>query len=209
MSSADLDLARTHYQALAASYDAATRRIDAIRNRAIAALELRPGDRVLDAACGTGWCIPQLATLVGSTGAVIGFDASGEMLEVARRRAGPNVRLIHADALEVELDAPVDAILFSYTHDMLQSPAVLDRLLAMARPGSRVVATSTKLYARWLFPANWYLRRSHRGYITDFDGFAAPWRLLAERLEDFSVSTGPLTQHYIARGRVPARRHSA
>jgi len=100
------------------------------------------------------------------------------------------------------LPAAPDAILFSYTHDLIRSSRALDNLFSQARPGARVAATSTKLYARWLFPANWYLRATHRGYITNFDGFAAPWSLLATRLDDFRVETGALTQHYVATGRV-------
>jgi hypothetical protein len=132
------------------------------------------------------------------------------MLAIAReRRAECPVELLQATGLEVQVGTAVDAILFSYTHDMIRSPETLDRLLGLARPGARIAATSTKLYARWLAPANWYLRWSHRGYITDFEGFEAPWSLLAGRLEDFRVATGPFTQHYVASGRLPAGAQSA
>ena len=207
MSEADLQRSIAHYNELATRYDRRTRWIDAIRLRTIAALELRPGDTVLDAGCGTGWCIPELARRIGPSGRVIGFDPAPEMLAIARRRtvpAGTPVDLMLTDAKGFGGAASVDAILFSYTHDLLQSSAALDRVLSAARPGARVAATGKKLYARWLFPANWYLRASHRGYITDFEGFKAPWGLLAERLEDFRVETGPFTQHYIARGRTQA-----
>ena len=207
---ADLERALQHYRSLAPRYDAATRRIDAIRERAIAALALRPGETVVDAACGTGWCIPRLARAVGATGRVIAFDASAEMLALARaREAGSRVDLIEAAGADVVLPAPADAMLFSYAHDLIRSAAALDHLLGQLRPGARVAATSTKLYARWLLPANAFLRWRHRGYITDFAGFAAPWSLLAERLDDFVVETGPFTQHYVARGRVPATPQAA
>jgi arsenite methyltransferase len=100
------------------------------------------------------------------------------------------------------LPEPVDAILFSYTHDIIRSRAAVENLLSQAKPGARVAATSTKLYAPWLFPANWYLRYSHRAYITNFEAFEAPWSLLATYLDDFEVRTGPMTQHYVATGRV-------
>ncbi|HST02965.1 MAG TPA: hypothetical protein VLJ84_15005, partial [Usitatibacter sp.] len=101
----------------------------------------------------------------------------------------------------VETAAIVGSIL-SYTHDLIRSKAALDNLLGQARRGCRVAATSTKLYAPWLFPANWYLRITHRAYITNFESFATPWSLLAEYLEDFRVETGPTTQHYVATGKV-------
>src|SRR5206468_7287387 len=54
--SANLERALEHYRDLAPRYDYATRRIDGVRARAIAALRLQPGDVVLDAGCGTGFC---------------------------------------------------------------------------------------------------------------------------------------------------------
>ncbi len=205
MAGADLDRSVAHYRDLAPRYDHFTRRINRIRERAIAALGLEPGDVVLDAGCGTGWCLPELARRVAPGGRVLAFDPSPEMLVQARARIaslGIDAALLQATAEEVALPQPVDAILFSYTHDLIRSPAALANLLRQARPGARVAATSTKLYAPWLFPANWYLRASHRAYITNFEGFEAPWSLLAERLDGFAVRTAPWSQHYVATGRV-------
>jgi demethylmenaquinone methyltransferase/2-methoxy-6-polyprenyl-1,4-benzoquinol methylase len=204
LSAANLTQAIAHYRGLAPRYDHYTRRINRIRLRTIEALGLRPGERVLDAGCGTGWCIPHLLARVDPGGCVIAFDPSADMLAVARERApqASRVELLNATAERVRLPEKVDALLLSYTHDVLRSPAALENLLAQARPGARVAATSTKLYAPWLAPANWYLRVTHRAYITNFEGFEAPWSLLATYLDDFEVRTGPFTQHYIATGRV-------
>ena len=49
----------------------------------------RPGERVLDVACGTGAVARQLAPLVGSGGTVTAIDISPAMLEVARGRPLP------------------------------------------------------------------------------------------------------------------------
>jgi demethylmenaquinone methyltransferase/2-methoxy-6-polyprenyl-1,4-benzoquinol methylase len=210
--SADLSRAVGHYRELAPRYDHFTRRINRIRERAIEALRLGPGEVVLDAGCGTGWCLPRLAHAVGASGRVVAFDPSPEMLAIARSRAratGAPIELLRASGEEVALPRAPDALLFSYTHDLIRSPRALRNLFAQARPGARVAATSTKLYARWLFPANWYLRYSHREYITDFDGFEAPWSVLATFLEDFRVETSGLTQHYVATGRVRAADQAA
>jgi ubiquinone/menaquinone biosynthesis C-methylase UbiE len=209
MPAADLERSVAHYRELAPRYDHFTRRINRIRDRAIDALRLAPGETVLDAGCGTGWCLPRLASRVGPSGRVIGFDPSPEMLRVAQARVkslqgAPTIDLLLATAEDAQLPAPVDAILFSYTHDLIRSPNALGNLLRQARPGARVASTSTKLYAPWLFPANWYLRHSHRAYITNFEGFEAPWSVLAALLDDFHVDTAPWTQHYVATGRVRA-----
>jgi len=205
---ADLGRAIASYRALAPRYDARTHRIDEVRRRAIEALGLRPGDTVLDAGCGTGWCLGPLMALVGESGRVIAFDPSPEMLALARSRldgAAARATFIESSGQTVALPAAPDAILFSFTHDLVCSAVALDNVLGQARPGARVAAVGTKLYAPWLFPANWIVRMRHRGYITDFASLGAPWAGLAARLDDFRLVAGPFTQHYIATGRVRAR----
>lgn len=207
MSGANLDAAIAHYRDLAPGYDRKTRLINAIRQRTVAALALQPGETVLDAACGTGYCLPFLERAVGSGGRVLGFEPSPDMLALARARVAgwKNATLLEARGEDVKLPVAPDAILFSYAHDLIRSRRGLENLFSQARPGARVAATSTKLYAPWLAPANWYLKLTHRAYITNFEGFDAPWSLLAGYLDDFAVETRGTTQHYIATGRVKSR----
>jgi len=56
------------------------------RLRGIAALDLRPGARVLDVGCGTGLNLAPLLGRVGPTGRVVGVDRSDKMLAQARAR---------------------------------------------------------------------------------------------------------------------------
>ncbi len=49
----------------------------------------RPGERVLDVACGTGVVARHVAPLVGQAGRVVGLDLSPAMLEVARGLPAP------------------------------------------------------------------------------------------------------------------------
>jgi ubiquinone/menaquinone biosynthesis C-methylase UbiE len=55
----------------------------------IAQAALQPGERVLDAACGTGIVPRMAAPHVGETGHVTGLDLNAGMLEVARK--GPTL----------------------------------------------------------------------------------------------------------------------
>jgi ubiquinone/menaquinone biosynthesis C-methylase UbiE len=57
-----------------------------VRRRAVRRLTLRPGQTVLDIACGTGLNLAALRAGVGSLGRVIGVDLSPEMLAFSRRR---------------------------------------------------------------------------------------------------------------------------
>jgi demethylmenaquinone methyltransferase/2-methoxy-6-polyprenyl-1,4-benzoquinol methylase len=199
-----LDAARKLYASLAPRYDAETRFITGIRRQAIDALHLQPGETVLDAGCGTGWCLPYLAKKVGPLGKVIGFEPSSEMLALAQARvkhsALENTRLKCAAGTSVKLDARPDAILFSYTHDLIRDRAALENIFAQARSGTRIVAASTKLFPLWFFIGNWYLRRTHRYTITNFDSFEAPWTLLAEFCKRHNVRTTVPGSRYIFAG---------
>ncbi len=192
------------YARLAAQYDDETRFIAGIRRQAIAALNLQPGESVLDAGCGTGWCIPSLARGVTDEGRVVGFEPSPEMLAIAQARVHKhgltNVELHHASGETVTLKQSIDVILFSYTHDLLRSQASLAHLFAQCKSGTRIVAASTKLFPRWFFVGNWYLRHTHRMTITNFDSFEAPWTKLAEYCREVKVQNKIPGSRYLFTG---------
>ena len=48
---------------------------------------LKPGQRVLDVACGTGIVARLAAPIIGAEGRVVAVDLNPEMIEVARRQA--------------------------------------------------------------------------------------------------------------------------
>ncbi|MEU3830222.1 class I SAM-dependent methyltransferase [Streptomyces sp. NPDC029080] len=79
---------------------------------AVAALELREGDRVLDAGCGTGRALPPLRAAVGSSGVVLGADLTPAMLQAAVRAGRDQEgRLLLADVAALPLrSGSLDAV---------------------------------------------------------------------------------------------------
>lgn len=206
MSDPDPRRAREQYRRHAAGYDASARRTMSLRRRAIDWLELAPGERVLDVACGTGLSLPLLAERVGAAGLVIGVELSPDMTRLARARAVhlPQVRLIEAAMEDAPLDVPFDAVLFNYTHDVLQSPRALANVFARARPGARVVAAGVKYPPAWLFPLRLLRLWKARPYLTTYRGLDRPWAPLERYVGGMEVRPLLFGTNYLARGRVSA-----
>ena len=103
-----------------------------------AALDLRPGQRVLDLAAGTA---TSSAALARSGADVVGCDFSLGMLQVGQRAGHDGVALVAGDALRLPFaDGSFDAVTMSFG---LRNTADLDQalreLLRVTRPGGRLV----------------------------------------------------------------------
>lgn len=196
------------YRAIAAQYDRATRLINGVRRDAVAALRLKPGETVMDVGCGSGFSFEPILNAIGPTGRLLAFDHSPELLRIAESRIADagwkNVLLLDSTAEAVNFGAKCSALLFSYVHDVMQSEAALDNLLAQAVPGARVAICSTKLWPWWGWPVNVYLYVTHRRYITNRnENFDRPWAKIEKRLGDFKVGVRwPPGWRYLATGTV-------
>ena len=82
---------------------------------AVEKLELKPGNTVLDLACGTGLNHKFLEDVIGPDGTIIAFDYSNEMLTAAKQRAKENkwnnIVFIQGDAAQLSLDTKIDGVL--------------------------------------------------------------------------------------------------
>ncbi|MFG2874210.1 class I SAM-dependent methyltransferase [Streptomyces sp. NPDC048337] len=108
---------------------------------AVAEFGLRPGDRVLDAGCGTGRALTPLRAAVGPTGTVLGADLTPQMLAAAQRagRAEEGTLLL-ADVARLPLrDGALDAVFAAGLIAHLPDPgANLRELARVVRPGGRL-----------------------------------------------------------------------
>ncbi|GAB3440325.1 class I SAM-dependent methyltransferase [Streptomonospora sediminis] len=97
----------------------------------------RPGERILDAGCGTG----QLTAALAQTGAQpVGIDSSRQMIDRARQRH-PHLDLRVADLRNPGLEPGFDAILSNAVlHWIPDAPAAATAMADALRPGGRLVA---------------------------------------------------------------------
>lgn len=125
------------------------------RRRAVAALGLRPGERVLDLACGTG----DLADEVRRAGALaIGIDVSAGMLRVASRRSVAPGALVRGDALGLPFGGgSFDAVVSGFAlRNFADAATALGECGRVLRPGGRLALLEVDT------PSHLLLRAGHR-----------------------------------------------
>jgi SAM-dependent methyltransferase len=116
------------YGAWARTYDwfaRATAPVGGVRAGCVRALDLDPGDTVVEFGCGPGVNVPALREAVGPTGRVVGIDITGEMLDRARRlterRGWENVAFVRGDAADPPIRS-ADAVLATFVTSLFPDP---------------------------------------------------------------------------------------
>lgn len=154
--------ARANYEAAARDYVIAASRYWPIAStRLVERMALRPGDRVLDVACGPGTSALLAARAVGPSGHVVAVDYGRQMLDIAEKQARSqgltNIEFRLADMSQ--LDDPVasyDAVIcvlgIFFVEEMADVTASLWQLV---RPGGQLALTTMgpavfePLYSIW------------------------------------------------------------
>lgn len=120
------------------------RQIAPLGEAAMAALDPRAGERILDIGCGCGDTTLALALAVGPAGRVLGADISRPMLEVAQRRIAEaeldQASVIEADAQGQDFGSAQWDALYSRFGVMFfaDPPAAFANLAAALKPGGRL-----------------------------------------------------------------------
>lgn len=111
--------------------------------RIVEAVAIKPGNRVLDVACGTGAVTRELVTRVGSAGQVSAIDLAPGMVAIARRKAPTaDIREGNAQALpwpDASFDAVVCQFGLMFFADRVQAVREMLRVLA---PGGRLAIST-------------------------------------------------------------------
>ncbi len=117
------------------------------RNRTLDALALQAGEQVLDAGCGTGLLLEQMALSIGDKGRAVGVDFSADMLEVAvqRCRGLSNVELQQGSVESLDFESDIFDVV-SCTQTLLyvgQVETALAEIHRVLKPHGRVAVLET------------------------------------------------------------------
>lgn len=192
---------RDEYARLAPVYERRWRRyLAASAGHTLAALAPQPGERILDAGCGSGVLLERIADAVPAV-SVTGVDLSRAMLAQAATRGPAHANLEQADVRCLPFTAAAfDAVvLASVLHYVADAGAALAEAGRVLRPGGRLVVTdwcgdawTMRVLARLLQRRRWarvHLRRPRelfalleiagfRGARGERYGAGFPWRLI-------------------------------
>ena len=128
------------------------------REHALRALAPRPGERILDAACGTGGLLADLAARHSGL-SLTGVDCSPPMLKRAREKLPAAVTLVEGHIQRIPLpDAAFNAVTcLNALHYCTNPETVLNEFIRVLVPGGRLVIVDWRrdwlmmpLLAGWL-----------------------------------------------------------
>jgi trans-aconitate 2-methyltransferase len=172
----------------ATSYERMSAPLEAMGRDVLDRLDLEGDERVLDAGCGTGRVTAAIIERL-PRGEVVAVDGSPAMVEQARARLGDRADVRVADLVELELDAPVDAVLSTATfHWIADHDRLFARLRDALRPGGRLVAQCGGAGNVAALDAAAKRVGAREPYAPALGGWAGPWNFASpaatkERLE--------------------------
>jgi S-adenosylmethionine-diacylgycerolhomoserine-N-methlytransferase len=187
----ELRRVRTLWTRWAGIYDLRVRLFLRWRSPALDTLHLRPGDTVLDLACGTGLNFSYLTERLGPDGRIVGVDLTRAILQRAQgkvvRHGWTHVALLEGDAANLPLASDsCDAVFCSYGMVIIPDyRRALAEAVRVLRPGGRLALLEPQRGSALLAKA-----------VTPFVAFAGrfggvdldrrPWRELSHLLEGVS-----------------------
>jgi ubiquinone/menaquinone biosynthesis C-methylase UbiE len=157
-----------HFDRWARDYesDPISRRLATLQQQALAALDPRPGDRLLDVGCGTGAAVRSAAATAESA---VGVDLSPEMIKRGRELAAelPNVELLEADAEALPFaDQTFTAVLCTTSlHHYPHPDRALGEMSRVLAPDGRIVIADMVRDRLTMRVVDAVLRRTQHGHV--------------------------------------------
>jgi demethylmenaquinone methyltransferase/2-methoxy-6-polyprenyl-1,4-benzoquinol methylase len=182
--------------------------IKSVRKRAAELLELKPGDRVIDAGCGSGGSFPFLVAEIGDAGEIVGIEISPESTASARRRieknGWSNVSVVESPAEDAVLTGIFDGLLMFAAPDVFASDNAWKNLTPYLTENARVAFFGAKLTHHWLGAVlNPVLRALCKlSFSTTPDPDYEPWNVAKKTVEEIKVNEYFFGLMFLASGRV-------
>lgn len=193
------------YAKHASGYDASANRTMKIRKETINGLNLKRGDVVLDIACGTGLSFNFILEEIGPEGRIIGIEISPEMakraIERVRENGWKNVEVQIGPVESSTIPKDVTAVLFNYTHDVIQSEVALLKIFEAIQNDAHVSISGMKLISGPLSIFNWYVYRLAAPYMSTFQGLNKPWSKIEKFVPLLKIKETMFGSGYIATGK--------
>lgn len=179
----------------------------AYRRKAVAALDLQPGDTVVEIGCGTGLNFPLLQQAVGPHGRIIGVDLTDAMLAEAQRRVlrhgWQNVELVHSNAASYQFPQETKGIISTFAITLIpEYDQVISTGTKALMSGGRMVIADLKApegWPHWLVKCGAWITRPF-GVTLDLVS-RHPWESMQKYLTDVSVEQIYFGFAFIATGR--------
>ena len=160
------------------------------RREAVRALQLQPGETVVDMGCGTGLNFGLLYDAVGPSGRIVGVDLTDGMLEQARRRvrrAGwQNVELVEADLASYAFPEDMNAAIATFVLEMVPAYDAVIRHASEALPQRGRLALfglrEPENWPEWLIHLGVWLNEPF-GMSRDYASFH-PWESVRRHMRE-------------------------
>ncbi len=123
-----------------------------LRKKAINKLNLKPGNRVLDIACGTGLNFKHIEKIIRKKGEITAVDYTKEILDITKKlikkNKWKNIKLIKADAASIKLKSNYfDAIISTLGFSSIPNhKKALINSISSLKKGKKLVMLDGKLF---------------------------------------------------------------
>ncbi len=192
---------RRHFDSIARKYDFMNTLLSfglhyPWKRRAVEALGIKPGDRVIDVCGGTADLSIGIARVTGTNGSVCLYDINRAMMEVgkmkiARSSAEGNIRLIQGDAERIACRAAQfdGAIVGFGIRNLTHMEKGFEEMHRVLKPGGRLVCLEfsrpTSFWFRWLYDIYSFHLMPWIGKI--FTGHREAYTYLPESIRKFPL----------------------